>query len=84
MQTFPQIHHPKRFFRIHRVRCDFCDQSDVLQSRQARDKIVELEDEPDMLTTKPRESRVSGAGQLVVEVMNLAGGRYVQASQNIE
>jgi hypothetical protein len=46
--------------------------------------LIELEDEPDMLAAKSRERRVSCAGQLVVEIMNLAGGRYVQASQNVE
>ena len=62
VQAFPQIHHPKRFFRIHRVRRDFCDQSDVFHGRQAGDQIIELEDEPDMLTAEARESRISGVG----------------------
>ena len=37
-----------------------------------------------MLAAEAREGRVSRARQLVIEIADFAGGRYVQAAQNIE
>ena len=50
----------------------------VLARGQARNEVVELKDEADVLAAKARELRLGRAGELVVQVMDLARRRRVR------
>ena len=47
-----QLHEGERFLRVHRVARDVGDQRDVLLRGEARDEIVELEDEADRVAAE--------------------------------
>ena len=63
---------------------NFRYQRHILYCSETGDEVVELKHEADMLAPKPRESRIACRGEVVVQVMNLAGGRNVETSQNIQ
>ena len=54
---------------------------DILQRREARDEIVELEDETDVLAAEASQRNVARRGEVVVEIVDLAAGRHIQARQ---
>ena len=58
----------QRFLRLHRIARDLGDERDVLARRQARDEIVELEDEADVLAAVTGQRGVVDGGQIVVAV----------------
>jgi hypothetical protein len=70
--------------RIERRGRDLGDEGDVLHRREARDEVVELEDESDMLAAKACQFLLGGRGEVVIEVEDLALGRDVQSAQDVE
>jgi hypothetical protein len=46
-----------------------------------RDEIVELEDETDVLAAEASQRNVARRGEVVVEIVDLAAGRHIQARQ---
>ena len=67
-----------------RIVGDLGDEGDVLARRQARDQIVELEDEADVLAPVLGQQPLAGADEIVVAEPCLAAGRRVQAAEDVE
>ena len=57
---------------------------DVLKTRQGRQEIEELKNEPDLVAPDPRELVVREAGQRLAVDAHLARGRTVEAAHKIE
>ncbi len=74
----------ERFFRLHRMRRDLGDERDVLARGQTRDQIVELKDEPDMLTAVTGKRGVVKRGQIMIAKTDAAAGRHIKPAENIE
>gem|GEM_PF-6876721 len=55
-----------------------------LARRQARDQVVELEHKADVVAAEQRQVALAGCGEVVVEVEDLAGGRRVEAAEDVE
>ena len=72
------------FAGIERVLRDLVHQRDVLQHRQARDQIVELEHEADVLAPVARQLRIAGADEFMVAPPRPASGRRVQSAEDVE
>ena len=70
--------------RLHRVRGYLGHERHVLERGQARDQVVELEHEPDVLAPVLRQPRVVQSRQLVVEEPGLAAARGVEAPEDVE
>src|SRR5215470_4305530 len=63
---------------------DLSYQRDVLISGEARDQIVELEDEPDMLPAIGGERAVIEPGQFEVLEEDAAAGRLIEAADDVQ
>ena len=74
----------ERFLRRHRVARDLGDQRDVLLRRQARDQVVELEDEADRVAAESGEFVLVGAGQVDPAIGERAGGRHIESAEDVE
>ena len=79
-----ELHQIERVPRRHRRFGDLGDQRHVLLGREARDQIVELEYESDMLAPVLRERRLVGARQVDVPVQHLPAGRHVETADDVE
>ena len=63
---------------------DLGDERHVLARRQARDQVVELEHEADVLAAIAGQLALVGADQVVVAEDDLAGGRRVEPAEDVE
>ena len=70
--------------RIERLVGDLVDQRDVLEHGEARNQIVELKHEADMLAPVARQSGVIGADQVMVAPARAATGRRVEPAKDVE
>ena len=70
--------------RIERLVGDLVHQCDVFEHGEARDQIVELEHEADMLAPVARQLGLAGVDEIMVAPHSLAGGRCVEPAENIE
>ena len=68
----------------HRVGRDIGDQLHVLARRQAGHKVVELKNEPDMISPIEGQIPVLERGQLQVAKPDLARGRMIKPAEDIE
>jgi len=74
----------ERLGGIHRVVGDLGDERDVLARRQARDQVVELEHEPDVVAAVHRQLVGIGVGQILAAIGDLARGADVEAAEDVE
>jgi hypothetical protein len=58
--------------------------ADVLAHGQARNQVVELKHEPDVVAPVARQHRLLGVREIVVAPIRLARRRHVEAAQNVE
>ncbi len=84
VQPLAQPYQAQRLFRVERPLGDLGDQRHVLQCREAGNEVVELEHEAHVLAPEPRELLLGGAGQYVVQVVDLAAGGRIQTPEDIE
>ena len=54
------------------------------QRGEARDEVVELKDEADVLAAEAGERGVVGGGEVVIAVADLAAGRHVEAAEDVQ
>ena len=73
----------QRLARVDRLGGDLVHQRDVFAHRQARDQIVELEHEADMLAPIARQFGIAGADELVLAPRAWPSGR-VEPAENVE
>ena len=74
----------ERVRRVHRIGRDVGHQRDVLARGEARDQIVELEHEADVLAPEARQLRLVRAAEVVVEEVGLAARRDVESAQDVQ
>src|SRR5690348_17276426 len=74
----------QRFGCVHRIGGDLGDQLDVLQHGQARDEVVELEDETDVFAAIAGQRSLTGANQVVVAEPRLTARRRIETTQDVE
>ncbi len=63
---------------------DLGDERDVLARGEARDQVVELEDEADVLAPVARERGLVGEREIVIAVVHVAAGRHVEPAEDVE
>ena len=84
VEAFAQPDQPQRLRRVHRIAGDRGHQLDVLARGERGDQVVELEDEADVLAPEPGESRVVVVREIVIEEVDRAPGRNVEAAEDVE
>ena len=84
VEAVAEADEPERVGGVERVLGDVRHERDVLARREARDQVVELEDEPDVLAAVRGEERVVLAREVVIGVVDVAGRRHVEPAQDVE
>ena len=79
-----QSHEGERFRGIHRIPADIGYESNVLESREAGNQVVELKNKPDMIPTVLSERCVSRRCEVVVEKAHRAARGCVQPAEDIQ
>jgi hypothetical protein len=74
----------QRRARVERLIGDFVHQRDVFEYREARNQIVELEHEADMLAPVARQFRVVGINEIVVAPHRLTGCGRIEAAEDVQ
>ncbi len=84
IQPMLESHELQRLLGCHGRIGNLRDQRDVLACGQAGNEVVELEDEPDVMTTVVGERRVAGGGQVAVLVDDPPRRRHVETAEDVE
>jgi hypothetical protein len=84
VQALAEPYQPQRLLGRHRIGGELGDQRRVLERGEARDEVVELEYEADVLAPVARQAGVVEPRQLVVEEPGLAGRSGVEAAEDVE
>ncbi len=74
----------ERLLRRHRRHRDVGDERDVLAHGEARDQVVELEDEADVLAPVARQFGLARGGEVVVPPERFTRRRRVESAQDVE
>ena len=74
----------QRLARVERLVGDLVHQRDVFEHGEARDQIVELEDEADMLAPIAGQLGLAGVDEIVVAPHRLARSRRIEAAEDVE
>src|SRR5690606_5686509 len=74
----------ERLLRRHRMLRDLRDDGDVLARGEARNEVVELEDEADRLAPVLGQLAIARAGELAIEIAHLARCRGVEPAEDVE
>jgi hypothetical protein len=70
--------------RPHRTLRDVRHERHVLARREARDQVVELEDEAHVLSPEARALGLSAGGEVVVAEADRSARRHVEAAEDVE
>ena len=84
VEALAEADQAQRVLGRHRRLGDLRHQRDVLARGQARDQVVELEHEADVLAPVAREPGLVARGQLAVVEPDVAGGRRVEPAEDVQ
>ena len=84
VQSVRQADHLQCVLGSHRVRGDLAHERDVLPGREARDEVVELEDEADGLPPIVRELRVVGVAEVLLLIAERARGGPIEPAYDVQ
>ena len=84
IETIAEADERECLFGAHRVGRDVGHERNVLPSGEARDEIVELEDEPDVLAAVLREGAIVRGDEVVIAKPDHAARGRVEAAENVQ
>jgi hypothetical protein len=84
VESIAEADHLQSLLGRHRVGRDLADERNVLTRREARDQVVQLEDETDEVAAVLRQLRVVRSAQIPILVPERPRGRAVEPTDDVE
>src|SRR5690606_18722999 len=84
MHTLTKTDKLQRLLWRHRVGCDLGDQRHVLERGQARNQVVELKHEADVLASILRQLRIVERSDVALEEEHLAARGCIEPAEDVE